>query len=149
VSASAALTGLIFVAVSINLSRMLEFEALPRRVLKALFMLMYVPFVSSLALMPGQPIEALGMELLVCGATAIACTLVLDVGTWRMTLSEFRGKLIWVTALSLVVGVATLIAGVSTVAHAGGGLYWLVPAVLVAFVAARIEAWVLLIEIVR
>jgi hypothetical protein len=40
-------------------------------------------------------------------------------------------------------------AGLSLVGQAGGGLYWLVPAVLLAFIAALADAWVLLIQIVR
>jgi modulator of FtsH protease len=42
-----------------------------------------------------------------------------------------------------------MVSGATLIAMQGGGLYWLVPAILIAFSAALIDAWVLLIEIVR
>jgi hypothetical protein len=42
-----------------------------------------------------------------------------------------------------------LVAGVSLLAAGGGGLYWLVPSVLTAIVFGLINAWVLLVEIMR
>jgi hypothetical protein len=40
-------------------------------------------------------------------------------------------------------------AGVSLVAGAAGGLYWLVPAFVFVFVTAAVNGWVLLVEIKR
>jgi hypothetical protein len=54
VSASAALTGLLFVAVSINLARILASRQLTPRVAKALVMLVGILFAASLCLVPGQ-----------------------------------------------------------------------------------------------
>ena len=42
-----------------------------------------------------------------------------------------------------------LVAGVSLLLRAGGGLYWLVPGVVMCLVVAVLNAWVLLIEILR
>jgi hypothetical protein len=42
-----------------------------------------------------------------------------------------------------MVGGATLIAG-----H-GGGLYWVAPAIVIAFATGLVGAWVLLVEILR
>lgn len=42
-----------------------------------------------------------------------------------------------------------LAAGVSLLLGAGGGLYWLVPGVILCLVVAVLDAWVLLIEILR
>ncbi|MHB8612940.1 MAG: hypothetical protein ACYDAL_10985 [Candidatus Dormibacteraceae bacterium] len=41
------------------------------------------------------------------------------------------------------------VGGVSLLFEKGGGLYWIVPAMLVAMVAAMVGAWVMLVEIVR
>ncbi len=38
-------------------------------------------------------------------------------------------------------------AGISLLAGGGGGLYWLVPAVLIGILSGLLNAWVLLIEI--
>ncbi len=40
-------------------------------------------------------------------------------------------------------------AGVTLLAQAGGGLYWLVPSVLTALIFGLINVWVLLVEILR
>jgi hypothetical protein len=42
-----------------------------------------------------------------------------------------------------------LVAGVSLLLRAGGGLYWLVPGIVLCLVVAVFNAWVLLIEILR
>ena len=42
-----------------------------------------------------------------------------------------------------------VLAGVTLLAQAGGGLYWLVPGVLAAMTFGLINAWVLLVEILR
>jgi hypothetical protein len=42
-----------------------------------------------------------------------------------------------------------VVAGGTLLAEGGGGLYWLVPAVLASFIFGLINAWVLLVEILR
>jgi hypothetical protein len=42
-----------------------------------------------------------------------------------------------------------IVGSVSLIAESGGGLYWFAPATVVAFLAALMNAWVLLIEIQR
>ena len=49
----------------------------------------------------------------------------------------------------LVPSIALIVGGVSLVAGAGGGLYWVMAAILFAFVSASINVWVLLVEIKR
>ena len=60
--AAAALTGLLFVAVSINLTRILEFPHLPGRAAGTLGMLLTVLLVAVVLLAPGQPRQATGIE---------------------------------------------------------------------------------------
>jgi hypothetical protein len=67
VSASAALTGLIFVAVSINLTRILSLPKLPNRALASLLLLLTILITSSLLLVPGQPVVVVGIEVLIVG----------------------------------------------------------------------------------
>ena len=54
VGASAAVAGLVFVGVSINLDKILKYAGLPGRAQEALIVLMLVLVVSSLMLVPGQ-----------------------------------------------------------------------------------------------
>ena len=44
---------------------------------------------------------------------------------------------------------AILLAGLSILIGFPGGLYWLVPAILFSFAGAMLNAWVLLVEILR
>jgi drug/metabolite transporter (DMT)-like permease len=53
--ASAALTGLVFVAVSVNIERILKFEGLPERALQTLVMLLGAVLISLAALSPARP----------------------------------------------------------------------------------------------
>lgn len=52
-------------------------------------------------------------------------------------------------ATLLLPSIALMVGGVSLVAGAGGGLYWILASILLAFVSASINAWVLLVEIKR
>ena len=51
--------------------------------------------------------------------------------------------------LSQAATLPVLIAGVSLLLEAGGGLYWLVPGVLFSLIVAVFNTWVLLVEILR
>jgi modulator of FtsH protease len=63
VGASAALAGLLFVAVSINLRQILKFPHLPTRALEALATLLCVLVISTFALVPGQTALVHGLEM--------------------------------------------------------------------------------------
>jgi hypothetical protein len=147
--AAAALTGLLFVAVSINLSKILGGQAmLPARAAETLAVLLFVVIVSALSLIP-QDLRVLGAEILVL-------TVPLTVITLRNQL-KFRREnpdspLMWSVSRIASTGVALatgLIAGASLTAHWGGGLYWLAATALLGIVGAVYNTWVLLVEIVR
>jgi hypothetical protein len=65
--ASAALAGLIFVGVSINLTRILALPRLPNRAFQALMLLLTVLVVSSLLLVSEQSLPLVSSEVLVTG----------------------------------------------------------------------------------
>jgi len=148
VSASASLTGLLFVAVSINLSKIVELRYLPSRAAKALTTLMAVLLSSILCLVPLQR-GSLGWELALLGAAEwVAITY------WQRRSSSgnpyvTRGHAIFHWILAEGSALPLLIAGISLILSRGGGLYWLVVGSLLSFVAAMLDAWVLLIEIQR
>jgi hypothetical protein len=66
--AAAVLAGLVFVAVSINLERVLEVRGLPGRAGESIMMFVGAMLASLLLLVPGQSHRALGLELAVTGA---------------------------------------------------------------------------------
>jgi hypothetical protein len=148
-TATAALAGLLFVAVSINLNRILEFPSLPARAGQTLI-LFSTPLVTALLLIvPGQPRAALGPELIVLGAGIGFYQLRLDLGAGQSE-HETRASRLLVRLVPLVINCGCLVvAGATLLAQAGGGLYWLVPSVLAAIVAGLVNVWVLLVEILR
>lgn len=151
VGASAALTGLIFVGVSINLNKILSGPSLPSRVLAVLSMLLTVLIVSSLLLVPGQSLNLLGAEVLAIGLGVWIIVFLLDRNIWRKTEADapYRrhvGFSLFTDQLTLVFYV---IAGIFILWHGIHGLYWLVPAIILSFIKAFWDAWVLLVEINR
>jgi hypothetical protein len=146
--AGAALAGLVFVAVSINLERILSLPGLPERALQTLLMLAIVVVISIVGLIPGQDPVALGVELLVV-TVGYAAGLVLTSRSSMPTRDQPRAWLIGRLVLLGIGAVPLVIGAVSVLAEAGGGLYWIVAGVLGAIAGGVANAWVLLIEIQR
>jgi hypothetical protein len=147
--ASAALAGLVFVAVSINLSEILKYRNLPGRAALTLFLFVTPLIVGILLLVPEQSGAALGGELLAAGLVMGGSELVINQRSGR---SAQETDLTWVLARlapPIVSCGCLILAGVTLLAQAGGGLYWLVPSVLAAFAFGLVNAWVLLVEILR
>ena len=146
--ASAALAGLVFVAVSINVDRILHFQGLPERALATVMLLLSVVLVSLIGLIPGQSRAALAGELL--GVGLVFAALILGL-TGRSMAGRHRQRA-HAFALWLLVGVGTVpvvLGAVSLLAAAGGGLYWVAAGIVLATTGAVVNAWVLLVEIRR
>jgi hypothetical protein len=146
--ASAALAGLLFVAVSINLDRILAL-GLPSRAIGAITMLISVLFVAIFGLVPGQPRGVLAAELLAVGL--VSWTILAVIKLRRLRGGD--GQPTYARYLSVVLSQAAslpfVVAGASLIPRAGGGLYWLVPGIVFALLEAVLDAWVLLVEILR
>jgi hypothetical protein len=142
--AAAALAGLLFVSVSINLTRILQLPALPPRAAEALVLLLAVLLLSLLALVPGQSPSLLGAEVGVLGVLLwIGLTLTLARG------GRPRQQVVVRVLINQLPPIMFVIAGVMLYSGHPAGLYWLVPATLLAIAAGVLGAWVLLIEILR
>lgn len=149
--ASAALTGLVFVGVSINLTKIMALSYLPNRALEALVAFVVVLFISSLLLLiPGQTFLAMGLEVLLIGLLDWITTGLLQLTILRKMQAQYR--LAYVSSIVVICQAAALsfvIAGVVLLISGSSGLYWIVAATLLSFLAAFTDAWVLLIEINR
>jgi hypothetical protein len=147
--ASAALTGLIFVAISINLSSIVISKVLVARAAKAICTLMEVLAATTFALVPSQPLIVLGIEI--SGSAAIVWLAV----TWAQYLASHKNPYVtWKIrvfhmTLTQLASLQFIIGGISLCIGRGGGLYWLIGAALLSFTIALLDAWVLLIEIQR
>jgi hypothetical protein len=146
--AAAALTGLLFVAVSINLERILSFRGLPSRALATLVLLLEVTVASIFGLAPGQSTTAVGVEMLAVGALAALVVLSQIRASYdpeHQTRGQLRGHL----ALGALGVIPFVIAGLSLLAETGGGYYWVLAGIVGAIAAGVANAWVLLVEILR
>ena len=146
-SASAALTGLVFVAVAINIRAILDGPGLPERALEPLLLLLGVLTVSILVLIPRQGRTTLGTELAIESVlltTAVA--MLINYGRKQ------HMKLGWLLARSALAALGTvpfMIGSVSLLTGHGGGLAWTAAGILGATLGGVYSAWIVLIEILR
>jgi hypothetical protein len=146
--AGAALAGLVFVAVSINVERILSLRGLPERALATVLLLVSVVLVSIIGLIPGQTSTATGVELLI-ESLALGLTIA---AVSRPSLPSRHEPRAWLVARVVLPASGTLpfvIGAISLIAETGGGLYWTVAGILFAIGGGVANAWVLLIEILR
>jgi hypothetical protein len=66
-----------------------------------------------------------------------------------MRVSARAGWLLTRLRPSLLVSLFLVVAGITPLVRAGGGLYWTAPATLVAVLGGVTNTWVLLVEILR
>jgi hypothetical protein len=151
--AAAALSGLIFVAVSINLRDIFAVEKkvgstyLTGRALESLVALLIVLGISLVGLDPSIDRAAFAAVLLFCAAGSA-------VSPFRAT-SAYRSSRVKPKAynlrlfLSLLLVAVYAVAGVTLLAQGGGGLHWLPFAFVLAISIAASNAWILLVEVLR
>jgi hypothetical protein len=149
VGASAALTGLLFVAVSINIEQILATGALAGRALSTMILFVVPLAIGTLVLIPEQSSTALGLELIVVGVAAGAGLLRINRPANRGAAEPRSSWLLVRLTPSVTIGAFLVLAGTGLIAQAGGGLYWVAPAILEAFAGGLATVWVLLVEIRR
>jgi len=145
--ASAALTGLVFVAVSINIQEILRLPGVPDRALATLMLLLGAVVISLLPLIPDQSGTALGIELVTVGIAFIAVVCVTGARSFRR--SDNPAVRIELVVLAALGTLPYVVGGLLLIADADGGLYWVIAGVVGAIVGAVLNAWVLLVEILR
>jgi hypothetical protein len=148
--ASAALAGLLFVAVSINVERIVHYKGLPERGVETLALLLTVLVASIAGLMPGQSHVALGLELVGIAAALFGVLFALPV-THQLPDDADRPPA-WLLSRWLIrlSGSGLLAIGAfSELLGFGGGLYWVAAGFVFLTLGAVGNAWVLLIEILR
>ena len=147
--AAAALTGLIFVSVSISLAKILEFPRISILVLESLSLFVAVLAVALLGLVPGQSVQQLGLEVLVIFLALAALLAWLGRRQLRTVPPQFRGQQRRYVAFSYAVLLVLGVAAGCLLAGSAAGCYWLVPAILLAFGKGLLDAWVVLLEVHR
>lgn len=147
-AAGAALAGLVFVAMSINLERLLSARAVQGRAVEALLLLTSLLIVGLFALIPDQGEEALGIEFAVYGLLLTLALIRSAVGADNAG-GATRAQHLFRVFLGMLGALPIIIAGISLLSGDGGGLYWIAGASIAAIIGGMLGAWVLLVEILR
>ena len=148
-SASASLTGLVFVAVSINLTRVLSVPGLVGRAAESIIQLFGVFILSTVTLIPKQSFAALGLEILVLASIFWLLQTVLQMIYMRRR----RGHpLRWLVSRLIQTQFASIpffVSGILLMRGSSAGFYWSVPGFVFSLVSGVLNAWILLVEILR
>ena len=148
VGAAAALTGLVVVAISVNLSRILSFAQLPGRAAEALITLTGALVLTSLGLVPQSP-SRFGAEVLAIGLLAFMGPLIIQLRSRRFNQDVSPTKRSLRMFVSAAVSLPLIVGGALLLSDSGAGLYWIAAGVILSLVAGVYGAWVLLVEILR
>jgi hypothetical protein len=145
-AASAALAGLLFVGLSINLMTIVGTPEHLARARETLGQMLGLLVLSIILLIPGQNRFILGIELIVLGAVVAGITVFLQ----RQTLMRIgRGRRVRWGARAAILHVGTLaifIAGSGLMLGRFGGLYWLALTVLIYIMWSFMNAWMLVVQ---
>jgi modulator of FtsH protease len=147
--AAAALTGLLFVSISVNLERVVKMGGVPERGLETLVLMLGVILLSMQVLQP-QSQESFGRSVFLLATLQIIGVSFLQYR--RIKLTEGRGRghiLVLNTVTNQLPGWLMLIGAVSIHEHTGSGMYWLNSALIAAIISYFSNAWILLVEIIR
>jgi hypothetical protein len=140
-----ALTGLLFVAVSIKSEALARSRSLSSRAAQTLTLFMTAA-IAAIVLVAPQPGSALGAELLALAAVSGAVLVVLDQRAGHDQDSRVA-RYIEIASPNLVTDVLVGLAGLTFLVKVGGGLYWMIPAVVASLVGGVINAWLFLIKV--
>lgn len=147
--AAAALAGLVMVAISVNIREILALPGVPARAAAAVGSLVLVVVTAGLILVPGQPGAVLGGEVLVAVAPVIVLhTISLrhrarNSADGRYSLALYL-PLAALQLLPVVLGaVLLLVTGTAT------GVYLIAAGLILTLIGSMLDAWVLMVEILR
>lgn len=143
--AAAALTGLMIVAVSINIATLIKNKPLSGRAAETVVLLTGVLVLATFGVVPGQPPWVLGIEFAIVGLILIVVNNIIRLRSGRHPKEPFLAREIFLYGACLPI----IASGVSLITRSGGGLYWLVPAVVLLLAGSVLNCWVLLVEILR
>lgn len=144
--ASGALTGLLFVAVSLNANRIAGHAGLRASAVQTLVLFITPLFIAAPLLAPHQPDWLLGAELMAIGL--VAGLVLLDNHRVKRALTDEDLRLINIfnrPAPNVIAMLLVMASGVVLATGQGAGLYLLLPAVIAAFGSGVLNAWFFLL----
>ena len=148
--AASALAGLVFVAVSVNVNRLIEISHLLPRAAATIAALVLI-LVSSVAALIPQSAAPLGGEILLfaalCWILKLFSAQQAFVGGAKWNRPPFEAY--FETLVGQVQVLPFFAGGFLLLARHPSGLYWVAGGILAIFVFSMMNAWILLVEILR
>jgi hypothetical protein len=144
-SAAGALTGLLFVAVSLNRERIAGHPALRGQAGQTLVLFMLPLLLSVLLVLPGSSVAVLGTGLIVLAA--VAAMILTFIGREKKPsgdgLEDRLARLLDKASPNLIVVVLILVAGCLQLAG-DDGLYWVAASSVLSLISGVVNAWLFL-----
>jgi hypothetical protein len=151
--AAAVLAGLIFVGLSVNMSRLLELDKrrgqnfLTGRALEGFVALLSVLLICVVALTPHIAKGVLAAFILLASAASAVSPLR---AVRLASRAERRSPaLLQRVVFAFALTGCLLVCGITLAVGHGGGLFWLPAAFVLAYLVASVNSWVLLVEVQR
>jgi len=140
-----ALTGLLFVALSVKVDVLAASRSLRSRAAQTLVLFMISVLVAVVLVAP-QPAAAVGSELLAVAVVSSGALLILD---RRAGHSTDQSVIRYIERFSpnSITAVLVGVAGSTFLVKAGGGLYWLIPAAVASLAGGVVNAWLFLVQL--
>ncbi len=146
---AATLTGLLFVAVSINLRRILKLPGLVGRFAESLIQLFGVVVIATTYLIPGLGQFRLGLLVLAVTVVAMAPQVYMQGQYLASNTGNPRHWIVTRILQTLLSSVPLLVSGILLMRLSPAAPYWSAAGFLLSLVAGIVGTWVLLIEILR
>ena len=147
--AAAGLTGLIIVAMSVNIGTIIGIPGMTSRAGATIATLVLAVVASITALVPGQPLPLYGVEVLVFGAVAAVFAGESTVRVVAASPRGSRGMGVLKSTVVIAQVLPYLVGALLLVTDDASGLGWIAGGIVLVFVGSVLNAWVLLVEILR
>jgi hypothetical protein len=145
-SATAALLGLLFVAVSIRVEPIARSAELRNRSAQTMTLLLTGLLISALLAVPDQPEWVLGVEYLILALTVTGVAVMLDRRVGTQSGSAVGRRLDATNPTSVTCSLLAIAAIVLILGHKAG-IYVIVPAVIAVLVGGVVNAWLILVKL--
>jgi hypothetical protein len=140
-----ALTGLLFVAVSVKSDALAASLSLRGRAAQTLVLFLTSVLIAIVLVAP-QPSAALGWELLAVAAVTGIALIILGRRAGRVP-DQRVPHYVERFSPNTVTAVLVAVAGFTFLIKAGGGLYWLIPAAIASLLGGAVNAWLFLVRV--
>jgi modulator of FtsH protease len=146
---AATLTGLVFVALSVNLPKIMAFPGLPGRAAESMLQFLEVFLIATVALVPGQDDRTLAIEFIAIGFALWLAQIAGQIRYLRLRTGHPWSWFLYRAVFGQLATVPFCVVGIALLTGAPNAFYWLVPGFVFSFIAGGVSSWVLLVEIQR